>query len=135
MIMRASTLLTLSVLASVPLIAALSVPSLADQQSEVIKNCKKDPQCHVGSKDKTGGVVITIEGSEPIIYCQPGKLGCDVYHPSSNPKAMRHVQLVLGGRQQSTDAERVFLSQPGPGYTLMSAVGQKRHLARDRFAP
>ncbi len=78
------------------LTAALSVPSFADQQSEVVKNCKKDPNCHVGKKDRTGGVVIIIGGADSIIYCQPGKAGCDIYRPSSSAKIMREVHGLLG---------------------------------------
>jgi hypothetical protein len=93
--MRTSTLLAIAALCAIPL-TSITLPAFADQQSETVKNCKKDPDCRVGKKDKTGGVVIYIEGSSgPIIYCQP-KLGCDVYKPSTNRKLMAELHNVLG---------------------------------------
>jgi len=93
--MRASTLLAIATLCAIPF-AGLTAPAFADQQSEVIKNCKKDPNCHVGKKDKAGGVVITIGGSDSIIFCQPGARGCDIYRPSGNPKVRVEQHVLLG---------------------------------------
>lgn len=95
--MRPSTLLAIAALSSIPLTAALSVPSFADQESQVIKSCKQDPHCHVGKKDKIGGVAIIIDGSDAVISCVPGNSGCIVVtHTSLNPSVKRHVQSLLG---------------------------------------
>lgn len=95
--MRTSTLLAIAALCAIPL-TSIALPAFADQQSEVVKNCKKDPNCVVGKKDKTGGVVIIIRGSSgPFIYCQPGVLGCSIYHPATKRSAvMAELHGILG---------------------------------------